>query len=52
MPHQSGMDPSEFMFRMDDDEEPTLKVNDHGGYFDFAPVDLGGKLPARNRDGA
>ena len=41
MPHQSGMDPSEFMFRMDDDEEPTLKVNDHGGYFDFAPVDLG-----------
>ena len=30
-----------FLFLRNDQEEPTLQVNDHAGYFDLAPVDLG-----------
>ncbi|MEG0381599.1 MAG: type I glutamate--ammonia ligase, partial [Kurthia sp.] len=30
-----------FLFKLDEKGEPTLEVNDHGGYFDLAPTDLG-----------
>src|SRR5699024_6094096 len=30
-----------FLFKLDENNEPTLDLNDQGGYFDFAPVDLG-----------
>lgn len=29
-----------FLFRCDDDGIPTMNLNDQGGYFDLAPVDL------------
>src|SRR3954453_17016714 len=36
-----GPEPEFFLFKLDDKGEPTLELNDHGGYFDLAPTDLG-----------
>lgn len=36
-----GPEPEFFLFKLDEKGEPTLTVNDHGGYFDLAPTDLG-----------
>lgn len=36
-----GPEPEFFLFKLDSQGEPTLELNDHGGYFDLAPVDLG-----------
>ena len=36
-----GPEPEFFLFKLDAKGEPTLEVNDHGGYFDLAPTDLG-----------
>ncbi|PWA13318.1 type I glutamate--ammonia ligase [Pueribacillus theae] len=36
-----GPEPEFFLFKMDANGEPTLDVNDKGGYFDLAPTDLG-----------
>lgn len=36
-----GPEPEFFLFKLDENEEPTLDLNDDGGYFDFAPIDLG-----------
>ncbi len=36
-----GPEPEFFLFKMDEKGEPTLDLNDQGGYFDFAPLDLG-----------
>lgn len=36
-----GTEPEFFLFKMDENGEPTMKLNDHGGYFDLAPLDLG-----------
>lgn len=36
-----GPEPEFFLFKMDANGEPTLDLNDQGGYFDFAPLDLG-----------
>ncbi|WP_102692581.1 type I glutamate--ammonia ligase [Rummeliibacillus pycnus] len=36
-----GPEPEFFLFKLDEDGEPTLELNDHGGYFDLAPTDLG-----------
>ncbi|GKT02559.1 type I glutamate--ammonia ligase [Furfurilactobacillus entadae] len=36
-----GPEPEFFLFKMDEDGEPTLKLNDKGSYFDLAPMDLG-----------
>ncbi|BDH61271.1 glutamine synthetase [Lysinibacillus sp. PLM2] len=36
-----GPEPEFFLFKLDEKGEPTLEVNDHGGYFDLAPTDLG-----------
>src|SRR5690606_8522768 len=36
-----GPEPEFFLFKLDENNEPTLELNDHGGYFDLAPVDLG-----------
>lgn len=36
-----GPEPEFYLFKMDEKGEPTLEVNDKGGYFDFAPVDSG-----------
>lgn len=36
-----GSEPEFFLFKLDDKGEPTLELNDHGGYFDLAPTDLG-----------
>ena len=36
-----GAEAEFFLFRLKEDNEPSTKVNDHGGYFDLAPVDLG-----------
>lgn len=36
-----GPEPEFFLFKVDEDGEATVDVNDHGGYFDLAPVDLG-----------
>ena len=30
-----------FLFKLDENGEPTLELNDNGGYFDLAPTDLG-----------
>lgn len=30
-----------FLFKLDENGEPTTEVNDHGGYFDLAPLDTG-----------
>ncbi|MGL4372135.1 MAG: type I glutamate--ammonia ligase, partial [Turicibacter sp.] len=29
-----------FLFKLDENGMPTTELNDHGGYFDFAPLDL------------
>jgi len=36
-----GPEPEFFLFKMNEKGEPTLDLNDQGGYFDFAPLDLG-----------
>lgn len=36
-----GPEPEFFLFKMDESNDPTVDLNDHGGYFDLAPVDLG-----------
>lgn len=36
-----GPEPEFFLFKTDDKGDPTLEVNDQGGYFDLAPMDLG-----------
>ncbi|NVY96928.1 type I glutamate--ammonia ligase [Lactobacillus sp. DCY120] len=36
-----GPEPEFFLFKLDEKGEPTLNLNDNGGYFDFEPVDLG-----------
>jgi glutamine synthetase len=36
-----GPEPEFFLFKLDQQGEPTLELNDQGGYFDFAPTDLG-----------
>lgn len=35
-----GPEPEFFLLKLDANGEPTLEVNDRGGYFDLAPVDL------------
>lgn len=37
-----GPEPEFFLFKMDENGKPTTKLNDHGSYFDMAPLDLGG----------
>lgn len=34
-----GFEPEFFLFKIDDKGEPILEPNDHGGYFDLAPLD-------------
>lgn len=36
-----GPEPEFFLFKVDERGEPTLELNDRGGYFDLAPTDLG-----------
>lgn len=36
-----GTEPEFFLFKLDDKGEPSLELNDRGGYFDLAPTDLG-----------
>ncbi|MCZ8535705.1 type I glutamate--ammonia ligase [Paenisporosarcina quisquiliarum] len=36
-----GPEPEFFLFKLDERGEPTLELNDAGGYFDLAPMDLG-----------
>jgi glutamine synthetase len=36
-----GPEPEFFLFKTNEHGDPTLDVNDQGGYFDFAPLDLG-----------
>lgn len=36
-----GPEPEFFLFKLDERGQPTQEVNDEGGYFDFAPLDLG-----------
>jgi len=36
-----GPEPEFFLFKLDENQEPTMDLNDKGGYFDFAPLDLG-----------
>ena len=36
-----GPEPEFFLFKLDDQGKPTLELNDHAGYFDLAPTDLG-----------
>ena len=36
-----GTEPEFFLFKSDEKGEPTLALNDKGGYFDLAPLDLG-----------
>ncbi|WP_316568581.1 type I glutamate--ammonia ligase [Neobacillus sp. YIM B06451] len=36
-----GPEPEFFLFKLDQNGEPTLELNDSGGYFDLAPTDLG-----------
>lgn len=36
-----GPEPEFFLFKLDEKGEPTLELNDRGGYFDLAPTDLG-----------
>ncbi|USS84895.1 type I glutamate--ammonia ligase [Fructilactobacillus ixorae] len=35
-----GPEPEFFLFEMDENGQPTKKLNDHGSYFDLAPMDL------------
>jgi glutamine synthetase len=36
-----GTEPEFFLFKLDENGEPSLELNDKGGYFDLAPTDLG-----------
>ncbi|MCD7033677.1 type I glutamate--ammonia ligase [Metabacillus sp. GX 13764] len=36
-----GPEPEFFLFKLDVNGDPTLELNDKGGYFDLAPTDLG-----------
>ncbi|RRG18719.1 type I glutamate--ammonia ligase [Weissella viridescens] len=36
-----GTEPEFFLFKMDENGNPTTKLNDKGGYFDLAPLDMG-----------
>ena len=36
-----GPEPEFFLFKLDEKGQPTLELNDNGGYFDLAPMDLG-----------
>ncbi|MGM0523140.1 MAG: type I glutamate--ammonia ligase [Bacillota bacterium] len=36
-----GAEPEFFLFKLDERGEPSLELNDKGGYFDLAPTDLG-----------
>ncbi|MDB5083673.1 MAG: glutamine synthetase [Bacilli bacterium] len=36
-----GPEPEFFLFKLDEQGNPTTQVNDNGSYFDLAPVDLG-----------
>ncbi|MBH0229384.1 type I glutamate--ammonia ligase [Halobacillus yeomjeoni] len=36
-----GTEPEFFLFKLDEKGEPTMELNDKGGYFDLAPTDLG-----------
>lgn len=36
-----GLEPEFFLLKLDPSGEPTDEPNDFGGYFDFAPLDLG-----------
>ncbi|UOF92901.1 type I glutamate--ammonia ligase [Fodinisporobacter ferrooxydans] len=36
-----GPEPEFFLFKLDEQGNPTTEMNDQGGYFDLAPVDLG-----------
>ncbi len=36
-----GPEPEFFLFKVDEYGKPTSEVNDEGGYFDWAPLDLG-----------
>lgn len=36
-----GPEPEFFLFKLDEGGKPTLNLNDDGGYFDFAPTDMG-----------
>ncbi|NHN30755.1 type I glutamate--ammonia ligase [Paenibacillus agricola] len=36
-----GPEPEFFLFKTDDQGNPSLELNDQGGYFDLAPMDLG-----------
>ena len=36
-----GPEPEFFLFKLDEKGEPTLELNDNGGYFDLTPTDLG-----------
>ena len=36
-----GTEPEFFLFKLDPNGDPSLELNDRGGYFDLAPTDLG-----------
>ncbi|WP_044639789.1 type I glutamate--ammonia ligase [Risungbinella massiliensis] len=36
-----GPEPEFFLFKTDEKGQPTMELNDQGGYFDLAPLDLG-----------
>lgn len=36
-----GTEPEFFLFKLDEKGDPTMELNDKGGYFDLAPTDLG-----------
>lgn len=36
-----GPEPEFFLFKLDENDRPTVELNDSGGYFDFSPHDLG-----------
>lgn len=36
-----GTEPEFFLFKMDENGKPTMELNDHGSYFDLAPMDMG-----------
>lgn len=36
-----GPEPEFFLFKLDENGEPTTELNDNGSYFDLAPMDLG-----------
>ncbi|WP_042355702.1 type I glutamate--ammonia ligase [Bacillus rubiinfantis] len=36
-----GPEPEFFLFKLTENMEPTMELNDQGGYFDLAPTDLG-----------